>query len=76
MPCTATLLQAVRAAGGAAVVSGAGPSLLVLGVDDGPATAVGAALAACGTEVGPWQVLTPSIDTDGAVLTTEGVQFP
>jgi homoserine kinase len=76
MPCTATLLQAIRAAGGAAVVSGAGPSLLVLGVDDGPATAVGAALAACGPQVGPWQVLTPSIDTDGAVLTTEGVRFP
>jgi homoserine kinase len=75
MPGTATLLRAVRAAGGAAVVSGAGPSLLVLGLDDAPAAAVGAALAACGPEVGPWQVLTPSIDTEGAVLTTEGVQL-
>jgi homoserine kinase len=75
MPETATLLRAVRAAGGAAVVSGAGPSLLVLGLDDDPAAAVGAALGVVGSEVGPWQVLTPSIDTEGAALTTEGVQF-
>ena len=75
MPQSALLLRAVRAAGGAAVVSGAGPSLLVLGLDDEPAGAVGAALAACGDAVGAWRVLTPLIDTDGAALTTEGVQF-
>jgi len=75
MPQSALLLRAVRAAGGAAVVSGAGPSLLVLGLDDEPAVAVGAALAACGDAVGAWRVLTPLIDTDGAALTTEGVQF-
>jgi homoserine kinase len=72
MPETAALLRAVRAEGAAAVVSGAGPSLLVLGVDDQAATAVGAALAACGPGIGVWRILTPSIDTSGAVLTTEG----
>jgi homoserine kinase len=74
MPRTATLLAAVRRAGAAAVVSGAGPSLLVLGIGDAPAAAVGAALAACGDEVGAWRVLTPSIDTEGSILTTQGVQ--
>lgn len=72
MPRTAQLLHAVRAAGGAAVVSGAGPSLLVLGVGDAPALAVGEALAACGPGIGAWRVLTPMIDTEGAVLTTDG----
>jgi homoserine kinase len=71
MPQTAALLAAVRAAGGAAVVSGAGPSLLVLGVDEEPAVAVGAALASCGAEVGLWKVLTPAVDTQGTVLITE-----
>lgn len=75
MPATATLLRAVREAGAAAVVSGAGPSVLVLGLDDEPAVAVGTALAACGDQVGAWRVLTPNIDTEGTVLTTEGVQF-
>ncbi|HEY6793214.1 MAG TPA: homoserine kinase [Kineosporiaceae bacterium] len=75
MPATARLLHAIRRAGGAAVVSGAGPSLLVLGVDDEPAVAVGAALAMCGAETGRWRVLTPRIDTEGTLLTTEGAQF-
>ena len=75
MPQSAVLLRAIRAAGGAAVVSGAGPSLLVLGVDDEPAAAVGAALAACGHQVGAWRVLTPLIDTMGAQLITDGVRF-
>jgi homoserine kinase len=71
MPDTHRLLGAVRAEEAAAVVSGAGPSLLVLGVDDQAATAVGAALAACGPRIGAWRVLTPEIDTSGAILTTE-----
>jgi len=75
MPHTAALLRAVRAAGGAAVVSGAGPSLLVLGSGDAAAAAVGVGLAACGGEIGAWRVLTPNIDTQGAVLTTVGTQF-
>ncbi|MDQ1289998.1 MAG: homoserine kinase, partial [Actinomycetota bacterium] len=48
MPGTARLLHAVRAAGGAAVVSGAGPSLLVLGTGDGPSSIVRAVLDAGG----------------------------
>jgi homoserine kinase len=71
MPETHRLLGAVRARGAAAVVSGAGPSLLVLGVDDGPAAAVKAALTACGPTIGDWRVLTPMIDTAGATLITE-----
>jgi homoserine kinase len=74
MPQTAALLRAIRACGGAAVVSGAGPSLLVLGIGDAAARAVGAGLAECGHQIGAWRVLTPSIDTQGAVLTTEGAQ--
>lgn len=74
MPDTHRLLRAVRAEGAAAVVSGAGPSLLVLGIDEQPATAVGAALAACGPRIGAWRVLTPVIDTTGATLTTESRQ--
>jgi homoserine kinase len=75
MPDTATLLRAVRVEGAAAVVSGAGPSLLVLGIDDQAASAVGAALAVCGPGIGAWRVLTPAIDTSGAVLTTDGRQM-
>jgi homoserine kinase len=71
MPQTDILLRAVRAEGMAAVVSGAGPSLLVLGVGDEPASAVGIALAACGPQIGRWRVLSPSIDTSGAVLLTD-----
>jgi homoserine kinase len=74
MPQTVALLRAIRARGGAAVVSGAGPSLLVLGIADAPARAVGAGLAECGSQIGAWRVLTPSIDTQGTVLTTEGAQ--
>jgi len=72
MPQTTALLHAIRDRGGAAVISGAGPSLLVLGIGDAPAQAVGAGLAGCGSQVGAWRVLTPIIDTVGTVLTTEG----
>ncbi len=71
MPRSAALIEAVRAAGGAAVVSGAGPTVVVLGVGDGPATAVGVALATAATELGSWRVLPVSIDTMGTVLITE-----
>jgi homoserine kinase len=70
MPGTERLLQAVRAHGGAAVVSGAGPGVLVLGAGSGPADAVAAALADGGDE--GWQVLRPGIDTRGAFTATEG----
>jgi homoserine kinase len=74
MPQTAALLRAIRKCGAAAVVSGAGPSVLVLGIGDAPAKAVGAGLAECGDQIGAWRVLTPSIDTQGAILTTQGAQ--
>jgi homoserine kinase len=74
MPATAMLVGAVRAAGGAAVVSGAGPSVLVLGAGDQAASAVGAAFAACGEALGAWRVLTPAIDTHGALLITDSTR--
>jgi homoserine kinase len=70
MPATERLLRAVRARGAAALVSGAGPAVLVLGTGSGPAEAVAAALAEGGHE--DWQVLEPGIDTQGAFVTTEG----
>jgi len=70
MPDTADLLQRVRDLGGAAVVSGAGPSLLVLGAGPVPLAAVTAALADSGID--RWTVLRPGIDTVGALLATEG----
>jgi homoserine kinase len=81
MPATEHLLAGVRARGAAAVVSGAGPAVLVLGTGDGPAEAVAAALAAAtdplrdGASGGPrpgWRVVRPGVDTQGAFVTTEG----
>lgn len=72
MPQTAALLAAVRAQGVAAVVSGAGPSLLALGAGEVPLAAVRAALAqmsgAGGDGVGEWLVLPLPVDTVGTVL--------
>jgi homoserine kinase len=73
MPQTSALLQRIRAAGGAAVVSGAGPSVLVLG----PAATVGplvASVLALTTDRQTWQVLPIEISTLGAQVTTEGVR--
>jgi homoserine kinase len=67
MPLTAELLHAVRARGAAAVVSGAGPSVLVLGAGDSPLAAVRQALAG-GQVQGAWQVLPLPVDTAGTVL--------
>lgn len=75
MPHSAALLHAVRDRGAAAVVSGAGPSLLVLGVGDVPASAVGAALAADGDRLGVWTVQTLPIDTAGTVVITQGAEI-
>jgi homoserine kinase len=69
MPETAELLARVRALGGAAVVSGAGPSVLVLGSGDLALDAVTSALAGSGQL---WTVLRPGVDTVGALLATEG----
>ncbi len=71
MPRTAELVAALRAAGGAAVVSGAGPSVLVLGVGGGPASLVRDVL---GARPAGWRIVSPEIDTLGAHLTTEGAQ--
>jgi homoserine kinase len=66
MPATAELVAALLSAGAAAVVSGAGPSVLVLC----PSAAGAAAVAefAAGFGAGSWQVLTPDVDRAGAVL--------
>ena len=69
MPETADLIQRVRVRSGAAVVSGAGPSVLVLGSGDTAWDAVTSALAGTGSQ---WTVLRPGIDTVGSLLATEG----
>lgn len=82
MPQTAVLLQALRAAGVAAVVSGAGPSILALGSSESLAPAVGSVLAALGTQVSTatrggdpgWMVLSPELDTFGTSMTTDSTQ--
>jgi homoserine kinase len=65
MPATAELIARLRAAGIAAVVSGAGPAVLALTVDgDQPGAADVAQIA---TEAAPfWQVLPLRVDTGGA----------
>ena len=70
MPHTWALVEAVREAGGAAVVSGAGPCVLVLGEDDTPRRAVDAGLSTLDAPPGAWQVLQPQLDQTGAVLTS------
>jgi homoserine kinase len=86
MPGSAALVAAVRARGAAAVVSGAGPSVLVLGTGDGPAAAVASALAGDPADgrrerplertaeggVDAWRIIRPGVDTVGAFVTTEG----
>jgi homoserine kinase len=68
MPGTAALITALRAAGIAAVVSGAGPAVLALTVTGaliGPA-----AVAAIAAQEDPdWTVTELEIDRDGAVVT-------
>lgn len=63
MPATATLVHTLRSAGLAAVVSGAGPSVLVLG--ERSADVLARVVAATGDG---WDVSSPGIDVQGAVL--------
>jgi homoserine kinase len=65
MPATAALIDRLRAAGIAAMVSGAGPAVLALTVDGcGPSAADVAGIVA---EAGPaWRVLPLGVDHDGA----------
>jgi homoserine kinase len=66
MPETDALVRALRAAGFAAVVSGAGPSVLVLA--DGPGRRLEAAeLAATGTNT-PWEALMLAVDVKGGTV--------
>lgn len=73
MPETASLISRLRAAGVAAVVSGAGPAVLAFTVTGtGPQAAAVAAIAA---EAGTgWQVLPLEIDRDGAAVLETGQQ--
>jgi homoserine kinase len=67
MPATADLVGRLRAAGIAAVVSGAGPAVLALtvtGSTPGPDT-VASVTAGAGT---PWRTLPLAVDLDGAVV--------
>ncbi|HXB47528.1 MAG TPA: homoserine kinase [Streptosporangiaceae bacterium] len=70
MPATAALIERLRTAGIAAVVSGAGPSVLALtvsGTGPGPDDVIRIA-----AEAGPvWRVLPLEVDADGAVLLSD-----
>lgn len=70
MPATAALIARLRAAEIAAVVSGAGPSVLALPTDDLGARAV-ARLAGRPDREADWQVLQLSVDSSGAQLTDD-----
>ena len=64
MPATATLIDALRAAGVPAVVSGAGPSVLAF-VREGAGPKPGDVTAIAGPD---WQVHPLAVDTDGATV--------
>jgi homoserine kinase len=68
MPATAGLLTALRRLGAPAVVSGAGPSLLVLCPSAEHVEAVLAEVARRNDERGRWTVLAPDVDTTGGCL--------
>jgi homoserine kinase len=64
MPESLELIERLRAAGHAAVVSGAGPSVLVLTTDDG-------ATGVAGSTPTGWSALPLEVDTGGARVTLE-----
>ncbi|WP_259159589.1 homoserine kinase [Microbacterium phyllosphaerae] len=68
MPETQRLVQALRAAGFAAVVSGAGPSVLVLA--DGPGSRQDAVELAESTTDTPWEALLLAVDVRGGTVGT------
>ena len=72
MPQTDALVRTLRAHGFAAVVSGAGPSVLVLA--DGPGRRLEAADIAAATSDAPWEALMLAVDFKGATVRepTEG----
>ncbi|MEY4040391.1 MAG: hypothetical protein RLZZ52_1259 [Actinomycetota bacterium] len=67
MPQTSTLIKLLRENGFAAVVSGAGPSILVLCSD--PAQRVQAAELVARNEETPWRALMLAVDFAGATVT-------
>ncbi|MGQ2915890.1 homoserine kinase [Microbacterium aurantiacum] len=71
MPGTDQLVRALRAEGFAAVVSGAGPSVLVLA--DGPGRRLEAAALAAKTADTPWEAHMLAVDVKGG---TVGSHFP
>ncbi|WP_404432015.1 homoserine kinase [Microbacterium lacus] len=66
MPDTDRLVQALRAQGFAAVVSGAGPSVLVLA--DGPGRRLEAAAVASSAGDTPWETLMLAVDVKGGTV--------
>lgn len=66
MPETDRLVRALRAAGFAAVVSGAGPSVLVLA--DGPGRRLQAAEVAASVMDTPWEALMLAVDFKGGTV--------
>jgi homoserine kinase len=66
MPATARLIATLRAAGVAAVVSGAGPSVLALPVGMAAVADIAGLAAAAGES---WEVLPLRVDSAGATLT-------
>ncbi len=69
---TDELIQVLRAQGLPAVVSGAGPSVLVLASD--PAQRVVAAELVARSTATPWTVLMPAVDFKGATVTLHPVE--
>jgi homoserine kinase len=72
MPETDALLQVLRRNGLAAVVSGAGPSILVLGSD--PAQRLVAADLVRANTATPWQSLMLAVDFKGATVVAHAVE--
>jgi homoserine kinase len=68
MPQTDSLVRSLRAAGFAAVVSGAGPSVLVLA--DGPGARLAAAEHAKEVVDTPWEALMLAVDVKGGTVGT------
>lgn len=70
MPATAGLVAALRSAGAAAVVSGAGPAVLVLCGSAADAAGIAAQVGDLQErrrdDLGPWRVLMPAMDMLGA----------
>jgi homoserine kinase len=72
MPATHALVQALRTEGFAAVVSGSGPSVLVLA--DDPARRLAAADFVAEFDAPPWRCLMPAVDFKGATVISHPVE--